>query len=120
MILLATTALPDGSDTHGMRCELHCADEYLGKSPDREGYCKFRLVCSNKAEHGHPINKNIVFKSKLWRRDGAVLEMAGAHPRGQMRNFSVPILNDDKLRSGRQSVDRRHGNSGGATVEKLS
>ena len=107
---LATDTLPDGSSTHGIRCQLHFTEDSLTRSPDREGSCKFLLVCSNKAEEGHPVN--IFCKSKLWRRDGAVLEMVEAHPRDQMRNFSAPIINDDEQHSGHHSVDRRQWNSG--------
>jgi hypothetical protein len=38
--------------------------------------------------------------------------MVDAHPRDQMRNFSLPILNDDELHSGHHSVDRRQWNGG--------
>ena len=36
----------------------------------------------------------------------------GAHPHDQTRNFIVPILNDDGLHSGHQSVDRAQWSSG--------
>ena len=52
---LATYTLPDGSATHGSRCHLHFAEEYLGRFPDREGSCKFLLVRSSKADNGNPI-----------------------------------------------------------------
>lgn len=107
---LATDTLPDGSATHGIRCQVHFTEESLARSPDREGSCKFLMVCSSKADNGHPVN--IFCRSKLWRRDGAVMEMVDAHPRDQMRNFSLPILNDDELHSGHHSVDRRQWNSG--------
>ena len=53
---LATDTLPVGSATHGMRCTLHFAEESLVRSPDREGSCKFRPVCSSNAENSHPIH----------------------------------------------------------------
>ena len=51
-------------------------------------------------------------RSKLWRREGAVLEMVDAHPRDQLRNFNLPTFDDDELHSGHQSGDRRQWNSG--------
>ena len=38
--------------------------------------------------------------------------MVDAHPREQMRNFSVPIHHDDELHAGQHYVDPRHWNSG--------
>ena len=62
-------------------------------------------MSSNKAENGPPVS--ILGRSKLWRGDGAALEIVGAHQRDQMRNVNLPILNDDELRSSHQYVDRR-------------
>ena len=71
---LQADTLEDGTAVMGIRCQALFTDDSLTRSPDREGKRDFFMLLNSKTQDGTGEPVNMFCMSKLWRRNGPVME----------------------------------------------